>query len=115
MNSNWIACLSLFSLPFLYAPEAAAKPPAKSPKDAVHEAAAAPDNPLLAKMKTLVGSWKSSMGQMSTTTTYKTTGGGKCVAETVALGPHKEMLTMYCADGDALVATHYCDSGNQPR
>lgn len=35
--------------------------------------------------------------------------------ETMFPGTDHEMVSMYHLDGDELVMTHYCSSGNQPR
>jgi hypothetical protein len=37
------------------------------------------------------------------------------VVETWALSPTRESLTLYHMDKGALLATHYCPQGNQPR
>lgn len=47
--------------------------------------------------------------------TYRLTAGGTVLVETWALSATRESLTLYHLDGDALVATHYCPQGNQPR
>ncbi len=46
---------------------------------------------------------------------YRLTAGGTVLIETWTLGPARESLTLYHLDGDALMATHYCPQGNQPR
>jgi len=46
---------------------------------------------------------------------YRLTAGGTVLVETWTLGPARESLTLYHLDGDALIATHYCPQGNQPR
>jgi hypothetical protein len=46
---------------------------------------------------------------------YKVTSGGNTVVETIAPDSDHEMYSMIHADGDALVLTHYCHLGNQPR
>jgi hypothetical protein len=45
---------------------------------------------------------------------YRLTGGGTAVEETIFPGEPFEMTTMYHLDGERLVLTHYCASGNQP-
>jgi hypothetical protein len=47
--------------------------------------------------------------------TYKVTGAGSAVVETLFAGGPHEMVTVYHLDGDDLVLTHYCATGNQPR
>ena len=46
---------------------------------------------------------------------FESTGRGSAMVERweTAAGPHS--LTIYHMDGDAVVATHYCPQGNQPR
>ena len=45
---------------------------------------------------------------------YAVTSGGSAVIETVFPGTPHEMVTVYHADGEDVVLTHYC-LGNQPR
>jgi hypothetical protein len=45
---------------------------------------------------------------------YTVTAGGSTVQERLFAGEPHEMITMYTADGDAVLATHYCSGGNQP-
>lgn len=47
--------------------------------------------------------------------TYRLTAGGSAVQETLFAGSPHEMITLYHMDGDDLVLTHYCVTGNQPR
>jgi hypothetical protein len=47
--------------------------------------------------------------------TYKVTGGGSAVVETLFPGTEHEMVTVYHQDGADLVLTHYCMLHNQPR
>lgn len=108
MRITTLLCLPLLAGSALAAP--AEKPVAKEAMPAP-----TPDTAVLVKLKTLVGEWQAPMGDRTATVTYKATGGGKCVAETLAAGTPHEMLTLYCADGRALVATHYCAGGTQPR
>jgi len=51
-------------------------------------------------------------GQVSVT--YRVTGGGSAVVETLWPGAPDEMVSVYHLDGDDLVLTHYCSAGNQP-
>ncbi len=46
---------------------------------------------------------------------YEITAGGNAVVETLWPGSPHEMRTVYFKDGDELVLTHYCASGNHPR
>ena len=47
--------------------------------------------------------------------TYHLTGGGTAVVEELFAGTPHAMTTVYHRDGNDLVLTHYCMSGNQPR
>jgi hypothetical protein len=80
-----------------------------------HHMAAKPDSAVFAWMKTLTGTWQAQddKGQKFTVT-YSMVGGDRCVKEVLDMGPHT-MDTFYCDNGDSVVATHYCSSGNQPR
>ena len=46
---------------------------------------------------------------------YHLTGGGTAVVEDLFPGTPHEMTTVYHMDGEDVVLTHYCMSGNQPR
>lgn len=71
------------------------------------------------KMKTLVGTWVKAddKGQPSeeVVSVIKLTAGGSAIQETLFPGQPMEMISMYTADGNDLVMTHYCVIGNQPR
>lgn len=51
---------------------------------------------------------------MKAEVTYKVTGAGSALVETMAPGSPYEMVSVYHMDGDKLVMTHYCGAGNQP-
>ena len=89
---------------------AAPAPPAAGPSGAV----------ALDRLKALAGDWVSAEdGPMSKkgqlTARYAVTAGGSAVVETVFPGAEHEMVTVYHAEGNDLVLTHYCMEGNQPR
>ena len=46
---------------------------------------------------------------------YAVTAGGSALVETIFPGGPHEMVTVYHAEGNDLVLTHYCIEGNQPR
>ena len=69
----------------------------------------------LDKFKALAGSWTMNGGDGSVAITYRVTAGGSAVIETLFPGAPHEMVTVYTVDGGALVLTHYCAAGNQPR
>lgn len=67
------------------------------------------------RIKRLEGAWESKDKEHPCTVTYKPGSGGTVMTETMSMGSHAEMLTVYHPDGDDLVLTHYCMVGNQPR
>jgi hypothetical protein len=72
----------------------------------------------LERLKGLTGTWTMSGGKEGTEggiVTYKVTGAGSAVVETLFAGGPHEMVTVYFLDGNDLVLTHYCAAGNQPR
>lgn len=70
------------------------------------------------KLKALAGNWNARMltpdGE-KTSVVYRVTANGNVVMETMFAGTDYEMINMYTVDGGALVATHYCSGGTQPR
>jgi len=71
--------------------------------------------PLFDQLKKLEGAWTSDSKDHPADVTYKVSSGGSVLVETMAMGNHAEMITMYHPDGDGLALTHYCMLGNQPR
>jgi len=69
----------------------------------------------LDKLKSLAGSWegKDSKGA-PVEDTYRLTAGGSAVMGENKMGP-EDMLSLFYVDGDRLLMTHFCPSGNQPR
>ena len=49
------------------------------------------------------------------TVTYELTGGGSALVETLFANSPGEMVTIYTIEEGALMLTHYCALGNQPR
>jgi hypothetical protein len=77
-------------------------------------------HPGLEKFRQLAGEWvgKATFGGKDmgeARVSYKVTSGGSTVLETVFAGTDHEMVSAIHRDGDALVLTHYCHLGNQPR
>jgi hypothetical protein len=67
-------------------------------------------------MKTLAGSWEGSIMGMSTQITIRVTSSGNAILhEATGQGRPDNPITMFYVDGDRLLLTHYCDSGNRPR
>ncbi|TAK41216.1 MAG: hypothetical protein EPO29_08365 [Betaproteobacteria bacterium] len=71
------------------------------------------------RLKGLAGEWIDSDGAFGmkdqVAVTYRVTGAGSAVVETLFAGTPHEMVTVYHRDGSDLVLTHYCAAGNQPR
>jgi hypothetical protein len=65
------------------------------------------------RLKSLVGTWETfeTSTKRAGVATYRLTGGGKVVIEEFSGG----MATAYHLDRGALVLTHFCGAGNQPR
>jgi hypothetical protein len=67
-------------------------------------------------MKTLAGSWEGSIMGLSTHITIRVTSSGNAIMhEAIGPGRPDNPITMFYVDGDRLLLTHYCDSGNRPR
>jgi hypothetical protein len=71
------------------------------------------------KLKALSGDWIDVDGAFGmkdkVAVTYRVTGGGTSVVETLFAGTPHEMTTVYYKDGTHVALTHYCSAGNQPR
>lgn len=82
-----------------------------------HDHAAHAGSPL-ERLKALAGTWEGTAQhgerKFPTTVTWRVTGGGSAVTETLFEGTEHEMLTVYTAQGGRIVLTHYCAGGNQP-
>jgi hypothetical protein len=67
-------------------------------------------------LKGMEGNWvgKNVQGQSLQVTFRMTAGGSALMSEIHGHGP-ANMITMFHMDGDRLLMTHYCGTGNQPR
>ena len=82
----------------------------------VLEPPATPADQAFARLSALAGTWRPADRPESPLRIrfYPTAGGTVLVEEWTRAGqPHS--LTLYHRDGAALIATHYCPQGNQPR
>jgi hypothetical protein len=72
-----------------------------------------------AMLKNLAGEWNGTIHEKDRgptgSETYKVTANGNVVLETLFPGTEHEMVTAYHLNGDQLVLTHYCASGNHPK
>jgi hypothetical protein len=68
------------------------------------------------KLKTLAGSWEGSyMGVPMKLIIRVTSTGNAILHEMTASSRPDDPITMIYVEGDRLLLTHYCDSGNRPR
>jgi len=71
------------------------------------------------RLKAMEGEWIDMTGAFgakgAVVATYKVTGAGNTVIESLPVGTPHEMTTVYHREGPGLVLTHYCAGGNQPR
>jgi hypothetical protein len=68
------------------------------------------------QLKTLVGEWRNAAKPASPfRIRFSLTAGGTVLVESWEAAGKPHSLTLYHRDGDALIATHYCPQGNQPR
>ena len=120
-----VATTALFAGDSPATPAPAAKPAAVAPVPAAATSHAGPKGTAMPaaaaydRIKSLVGEWIDVDGFFGlkdhVAVSYRLTGGGTTVVETIFIGLPHEMITMYSKDGADLVLTHYCASGNQPR
>lgn len=66
------------------------------------------------KMTTMVGVWKTE-DHPALRIIFEPTAGGSVIVERWMVGERIHSMTVYHLDGQALMATHYCPQGNQPR
>ena len=68
------------------------------------------------KLKTLAGSWEGTYMGMSGKVTIRVTSTGNAILlEMTSPGGPDDPITMIYVDGNRLLLTHFCDSGNRPR
>lgn len=79
----------------------------------------APAAKAFVKLRALAGSWidtsGTTAGKGQVAVTYRVTGGGSAVVETIFPGAEHEMMSVYTREGDDIVMSHFCGMGNQPR
>ncbi|HUI75398.1 MAG TPA: hypothetical protein VLX32_10650 [Candidatus Acidoferrum sp.] len=69
-----------------------------------------------AQLIPLVGEWQGVNGHGTPVKlTYTMVSNGTALMERMQPSNEAEMITMYSADGDRIVVTHYCSAGNQPQ
>lgn len=67
------------------------------------------------RLISLVGEWEGTANGAPVKATYTLVSGGTALMERLQPSNEAEMLTLYTLDGDHLLVTHYCSSGNQPQ
>ncbi len=67
------------------------------------------------QLKTLVGEWEGTSREGPVKITYTLVSGSTALMERMQRGGEPEMITMYSADGNDILVTHYCSAGNQPQ
>ncbi len=68
------------------------------------------------RLRSLVGEWQGTGSDgKAVHLVYTLTSGGSAVMEQIDPEGDHSMVTMYHRDGDRLMLTHYCSTGNQPR
>ncbi len=111
-----LAAASVVALGAVAARPSRAEEPQKGSKVA---AEAPPAAASFDRLKALAGDWIDVDGTSGmkdrVAVTYRLTGAGSAVVETLFPGTPHEMMTVYHKDGRDLVLTHYCSAGNQPR
>lgn len=90
--------------------------PASSSRPVVQAATAHEKQATIDRVKSLKGTWNivADDGTVQGQTAFAV-GGGGTVREVMFVGSEHEMTNMYHMDGPAIVCTHYCAMGNQPR
>ena len=71
-----------------------------------------------AKLKTLAGSWQGKVMDITIDFTIRAASSGTVIlheGNTSGGKPPNHEITMFYLEGDRLLATHYCDSGNRSR
>jgi hypothetical protein len=75
-----------------------------------------PSSPMFDQIKALAGEWQGKMSDGTVSrTSYRVVSNGSAVMNVLDPAGEMEMVTMFHQDGAALMATHYCAMGNQPR
>lgn len=79
-----------------------------------HHHPAAKRNPTFDRMKTLVGTWETTVDGQKIRTVYTLAANGSALMENL-MPESANMINMIHPDGDGTMLTHYCSSANQPR
>ena len=75
-----------------------------------------PPDQAFTRLCSLVGDWQGRTEEGRTfVVNYRLIANGTALVENWTMSPTRTSMTVYHLDGEALVATHYCPQGNQPR
>jgi hypothetical protein len=67
-------------------------------------------------LKAFVGDWQGvTESGRQFLVNYRLTANDTVLVESWTMSPTRQSMTVYHMDGEALIATHYCPQGNQPR
>ena len=72
-------------------------------------------SPAFEQIKALAGEWEGRVQGNPVQTSFRVVSAGSAVMNLLKAGNEAEMVTMFHLDGSALMVTHYCSVGNQPR
>jgi hypothetical protein len=67
------------------------------------------------QLASFVGEWEGVQDGVPIEVTYTLTANGTALMEEQKPGDSSPMITVFTVDGDHLIATHYCVTGNQPQ
>jgi hypothetical protein len=67
------------------------------------------------QLASLAGEWEGLQDTVPIKVTYTLTADGSALMMQEHPGNSPVMITMFTVDGDRLIATHYCSTGNQPQ
>ena len=93
--------------------QASAQPDAATPLTSPEKVSA---GDAFTELSRMVGTWRrGDKPESPLRIRFYLTAGGTVLVESWEAGGKPHSLTLYHRDGDALLATHYCPQGNQPR
>jgi hypothetical protein len=107
------ALILVLAVSALAAPEQKNEKSSGAPESVVYDADSA-----FQFLQTLAGDWDRTgghdHGDSSSLNTFRVSGAGSAIVETIFPGQESEMITVYHRNGDDLLLTHYCALHNAP-
>ena len=67
------------------------------------------------QLSAVAGDWEGVQDGVPIAVKYTLTANGSALMEEDKSGNESPMITMFTVDGDRIIATHYCSTGNQPQ